>query len=86
MKSCCQQNLQDQKEAEKFIREVKSKIDRGESVDITKIKKMTLVQIFTEYLKHNTVAPGKRYDLECGSFIQLLSWHSQVNKNFRCLL
>ena len=52
------------KEAEKFIREVKSKIDRGESVDITKIKKLTLAQIFTEYLKHNTVAPGKRYDLE----------------------
>jgi integrase len=52
------------KEAEKFIREVKSKIDRGESVDITKIKKLTLAQIFTEYLKHNTVAPGKGYDLE----------------------
>ena len=52
------------KEAEKFIREVKSKIDKGESVDITKIKKMTLAQIFTEYLKHNTVADGKRYDLE----------------------
>ena len=52
------------KEAEKFIREVKSKIDKGESVDITKIKKLTLAQIFTEYLKHNTVADGKRYDLE----------------------
>ena len=52
------------KEAEKFIREVKSKIDKGESVDITKIKKLTLAQIFDEYLKHNTVAPGKGYDLE----------------------
>ncbi|MFC7651443.1 hypothetical protein ACFQT4_04025 [Pseudoduganella danionis] len=52
------------KEAEKFIREVKTKIDRGESVDITKIKKMTLAQIFDEYLKHNTVAKGKKYDLE----------------------
>ena len=52
------------KEAEKFIRDVKSKIDRGESVDITKIKKLTLAQIFTEYLKHNTVADGKRYDLQ----------------------
>ncbi|MDW9228618.1 integrase family domain protein [Burkholderia cepacia] len=52
------------KDAEKFIREVKSKIDRGESVDITKIKKLTLAQIFDEYLKHNTVADGKRYDLE----------------------
>ena len=52
------------KEAEKFIREVKSKIDRGESVDITKIKKLTLAAIFTDYLKHNTVADGKRYDLE----------------------
>ena len=52
------------KEAEKFIREVKSKIDKGESVDITKIKKLTLAQIFTEYLKHNTVAAGKGYDLE----------------------
>lgn len=52
------------KDAEKFIREVKSKIDRGESVDITKIKKLTLEAIFTEYLKHNTVADGKRYDLE----------------------
>ena len=52
------------KDAEKFIREVKSKIDKGESVDITKIKKLTLAQIFTEYLKHNTVADGKRYDLE----------------------
>ena len=51
------------KEAEKFIREVKSKIDRGESVDITKIKKMTLAQIFDEYLKHNTVSDGK-YDIE----------------------
>ena len=52
------------KEAEKFIREVKSKIDKGESVDITKIKKLTLAKIFTEYLKHNTVAAGKGYDLE----------------------
>ncbi|PXX79203.1 site-specific integrase [Rivihabitans pingtungensis] len=52
------------KEAEKFIREVKSKIDRGESVDITKIKKMTLAQIFDEYLKHNTVSEGKKYDIE----------------------
>jgi integrase len=52
------------KDAEKFIREVKSKIDKGESVDITKIKKLTLAQIFTEYLKHNTVAAGKGYDLE----------------------
>jgi len=52
------------KDAEKFIREVKSKIDKGESVDITKIKKLTLEAIFTEYLKHNTVAEGKRYDLE----------------------
>lgn len=52
------------KEAEKFIREVKSKIDRGESVDITKIKKMTLAQIFDEYLKHNTVSDGKKYDIE----------------------
>ena len=52
------------KDAEKFIREVKTKIDRGESVDITKIKKMTLAQIFDEYLKHNTVAKGKKYDLE----------------------
>ena len=30
------------KEAEKFIREVKTKLDRGESVDIAKVKKMTL--------------------------------------------
>jgi integrase len=52
------------KDAEKFIREVKSKIDRGESVDITKIKKLTLEAIFTDYLKHNTVADGKRYDIE----------------------
>ncbi|MBK8899536.1 MAG: hypothetical protein IPN66_20475 [Candidatus Competibacteraceae bacterium] len=54
------------KEAEKFIREVKSKIDRGESVDITKIKKMTLAQIFTEYLGSTTLRPGSRmrYDLK----------------------
>ena len=52
------------KDAEKFIREVKSKIDKGESVDVTKIKKLTLAQIFDEYLKYNTVAPGKGYDLQ----------------------
>ena len=52
------------KEAEKFIREVKSKLDRGESVDIAKIKKLTLAAIFGDYLTHNTVSDGKRYDLE----------------------
>lgn len=52
------------KDAEKFIHEVKSKINRGESVDITKIKKMTLGTIFDEYLKHNTVSQSKKYDLQ----------------------
>lgn len=51
------------KEAEKFIREVKTKLDRGESVDIAKVKKMTLGAIFDDYLKHNTVAKGKLYTL-----------------------
>ena len=52
------------KEAEKFIREVKTKIDKGESVDIAKIKKLTLTAIFDEYLKHNVVARGKKYTVE----------------------
>ncbi|MFZ6753831.1 site-specific integrase [Undibacterium sp. Dicai25W] len=53
-----------EKDAEKFIREIKSKIDKGESVDIGKIQKLTLGSIFTEYLKLNTVSDGKRYGLE----------------------
>ena len=52
------------KEAEKFIRDIKTKLDRGESVDIAKIKKLTLAAIFGDYLTHNTVSDGKRYDLE----------------------
>ena len=52
------------KEAEKFIRDIKSKIDKGESVDITKVKKMTLGAIFDDYLKHNTVKDGKRYVIQ----------------------
>ena len=53
-----------EKDAEKFIREIKTKIDKGESVDIGKIKKLTLAEIFTDYLKFNKVADGKKYDIE----------------------
>ena len=52
-----------EKEAEKYIREIKSKIDKGESVDIAKIKKLTLGEIFDEYLKFNDVYEGKVYGL-----------------------
>ena len=52
------------KDAEKYIREVKSKIDRGESVDIEKIKKLTLATIFADYLKFNTVSEGKVYGIK----------------------
>lgn len=52
------------KEAEKFIRDIKSKIDRGESVDITKVKKMTLGAIFDDYMKHVAVSKNKQYALE----------------------
>lgn len=51
------------KEAEKFIRDIKTKLDRGESVDIAKVKKMTLGTIFDDYIKHNTLAKGKLYTL-----------------------
>ena len=51
------------KEAEKFIRDIKTKLDRGESVDIAKVKKMTLGVIFDDYIKHNTLAKGKLYTL-----------------------
>lgn len=53
-----------EKDAEKFIREIKTKIDKGDSIDIEKIKKLTLGEIFDEYLKFNSVSDGKRYGLE----------------------
>ncbi|HHR0797901.1 TPA: site-specific integrase [Serratia marcescens] len=53
-----------EKDAEKFIREIKTKIDKGESVDIGKIKKLTLSEIFTDYLKFNKVSDGKEYGIK----------------------
>lgn len=46
------------KEAEKFIRDIKTKLDRGESVDGQGQEKMALGTIFDDYIKHNTLAKG----------------------------
>jgi integrase len=53
-----------EKEAEKYIREIRSKLDKGESIDIAKIQKLTLGEIFDEYLKFNDVYSGKVYGLK----------------------
>ena len=55
-----------EKLAEKYIREIKSKIDKGESVDIAKIQKLTLGEIFDEYLKFHgdDLYLGKIYGLK----------------------
>lgn len=50
-------------EAEQYIRDIQTKIHRAESVDNEAIKKLTLAEIFTDYLAHVKMAKGKQYSM-----------------------
>lgn len=50
-------------EAEQFIRDIQTKIYRAESTDKTVYKKLTLAEIFADYIAHNAMNEGKKYAL-----------------------
>lgn len=55
--------FKEKKVAEQYIRDIQTKIYKTEAVDNEKIKKLTLAEIFNDYVNHVKIAKGKIYSM-----------------------
>lgn len=58
------QTFEKKEEAIQFVTETEAKIYKGEPVNFGKIKKLSLSEIFDDYIKNNTVSKKKKDNLE----------------------
>ena len=75
-----------QKQADEWVTDTEAKINKGQSVSIHEVRKLTLGAIFTDYIKNNTMPRNKvgnlgRLKIEIGS-IQLSQFTTKVLGNY----
>ncbi len=51
-------------EAIRWVTDTEARIYKGESVDIVKVKKVTLAEIFDDYIKNNVISDKKKSNIE----------------------
>ena len=75
-----------QKQADEWVTDTEAKINKGQSVSIHEVRKLTLGAIFTDYIKNNTLPKNKfgnleRLKIEIGS-IRLEQFTTKVLGNY----